>query len=169
MHDGEDRRVRTDAECQREHGDRRESGRFQELSIGKPNILSPFGKPFDDAARARLTRDAALIVRAELVRVAEAAHGFSVCVGLAQPKCAQLVDAHREMDAHFVVHVAEHARATLRKPKQTTDAARKSGVSRHVSSPCTRLGEKMCAMRMRGQESADHRLTLADYNDGCRV
>jgi len=75
---------------------------------------------------ASAARHSALGVRAVFVGIPETSQGFGLRVRLAHAQRAQVVDTHREVLSHLLVHLACQAGATPRKPQQASDAARES-------------------------------------------
>jgi len=100
------------------------NSRLAELPLREPYVLQPLGHPVRQAQPARPPSDATRGIVPELDRVAEATHRLGFCLGLAHSTRAQVLDAHREMRVHLVVHVAQHAIAVSRKAEQTSNAPR---------------------------------------------
>lgn len=110
------------------------------MPVGEAKVLRPGARRRAESVAARVLRRAAIDVLAERGAVAEPAQRFGVRVVVAQPKRAQLLGAHREVEARLVFVVADEPLARRRQAKETADTQRQlRNVSTHHAGSITPL------------------------------
>src|SRR6185312_11663428 len=122
----EDRRVRADAESQREDGEHGERRRATAMAVGEMNVLPPLADRGAPPGSPPMRRCPAIRVIPELGGIAKPSQRLGVRVGVAHALRAQFVGAEVDVERHLVVEVAENALACRRQPEQASDAAREA-------------------------------------------
>jgi hypothetical protein len=121
MNDAEDRRVRADAEGEREHDEQREPRILPKETQRESKILSPLGQQFANSRHACADRRAPRRIRLKLLLVAEPAKRFGPRVRLTHAEGAQLIGAHVDVDSHLVAQLTRDAVSTRWQLEDATD------------------------------------------------
>jgi hypothetical protein len=129
--DAEDRRVRADAEGERDDGDRGERACLAEMPQREADVVHPLDAEVGDALPVSAPLGALHGVAAIHGQIAEATVGFGFGLGRAQPAGAEIFGPELDVEAHLFIGLLNQAPACRRKAKEPPNVARKSGFVAH--------------------------------------